>query len=144
MNVDAVAGVRRFNRIVTQRIGALDEEYLARGRPLGASRVLWEVANGSTDARALRARLGLDSGYLSRLLRSLEAEGLITVEPDPDDRRVRSVRLTKAGRVEHAALDDESDALAWSLLSPLDDGRRVELVGAMAAVERLLTAGLVE
>ncbi len=144
MDVRAVAGVRRFNRIVTQRIGALDDEYLARGRPLGASRVLWEVADGGSDVRALRARLGLDSGYLSRLLRSLEAEGLVTVAPDPGDRRVRSVRLTEAGRAEWVGLDEESDALAWSLLTPLDDGRRAQLLEAMATVERLLTAGLVE
>ena len=74
MESGAVEQVRRFNRIVTERIGALNEEYLARARPLGASRVLWEIGNGVDDVRALRARLDLDSGYLSRLLRSLEAE----------------------------------------------------------------------
>ena len=69
-----VARVRSFNRTVTQRVGALQDEYLARGRPLGASRVLWEIGEDGADVRSLRARLGLDSGYLSRLLRSLERE----------------------------------------------------------------------
>ena len=135
--------VRSFNRTVTQRIGVLQDEYLARGRPLGASRVLWEVGKAPVDVRALRARLDLDSGYLSRLLRSLEGEGLVVVEPDAADRRVRTVRLTDAGRAERAVIDRESDALAESLLAPLGDGQRERLVEAMAVVERLLTAGLV-
>ena len=135
--------VRSFNRTVTQRIGVLQDEYLARGRPLGASRVLWEVGKAPVDVRALRARLDLDSGYLSRLLRALEGEGLVAVEPGATDRRVRTVRLTDAGRAERAVLDRESDALAESLLAPLGDGQRERLVEAMAVVERLLTAGLV-
>jgi DNA-binding MarR family transcriptional regulator len=136
--------VRSFNRTVTQRIGALQDEYLARGRPLGASRVLWEVGEAPVDVRALRGRLDLDSGYLSRLLRSLESDGLIVVEPGATDRRVRTVRLTDAGRAEREVLDRESDALAASLLAPLGEAQRDRLVEAMAVVERLLTAGLVE
>ena len=143
MSGATIEQVRSFNRTVTQRIGVLQDEYLARGRPLGASRVLWEVGRAPVDVRALRARLDLDSGYLSRLLRSLEAEGLVVVEPDATDRRVRTVRLSDAGRAERAVLDRESDALAESLLAPLGDGQRERLVEAMAVVERLLTAGLV-
>jgi DNA-binding MarR family transcriptional regulator len=138
-----IASVRSFNRTVTERVGALQESFLARGRALGASRVLWEVGEG-TGVRELRARLGLDSGYLSRLLRSLEAEGLVTVASDPADRRVRQVRLTAAGRAERAILDERSDALAGSLLAPLSERQRTQLVEAMGTVERLLTAGLVE
>src|SRR5699024_70740 len=115
----ATQQVRAFNRTVTQRIGALQDEYLARGRPLGASRALWEVGEDPVDVRALRARLDLDSGYLSRLLRALEREGLVAVEPGARDRRVRTVRLTNTGRAERAVLDRESDALADSLLAPL-------------------------
>jgi DNA-binding MarR family transcriptional regulator/GNAT superfamily N-acetyltransferase len=140
----ATEQVRSFNRTVTQRIGVLQDEYLARGRPLGASRVLWEVGDDAVDVRALRARLELDSGYLSRLLRSLEREGLVVVEPGATDRRVRTVRLTDAGRAERAVLDRESDALAAALLAPLGDEQRERLVAAMAVVERLLTAGLVD
>ena len=143
MSAGTIEQVRSFNRTVTQRIGVLQDEYLARGRPLGAARVRWEVGKAPIDVRALRARLDLDSGYLSRLLRALEGEGLVAVEPGTTDRRVRTVRLTDAGRAERAVLDRESDALAESLLAPLGDGQRERLVEAMAVVERLLTAGLV-
>jgi DNA-binding MarR family transcriptional regulator len=139
----AIEHVRSFNRTVTERIGALQDEYLARGRPLGASRVLWEIGRDGTDLRALRARLDLDSGYLSRLVRGLERDGLVVVEPGEDDRRVRAVRLTDAGRAERAVLDERSDALARSFLAPLGPTQRERLLAAMADVERLLTAGLV-
>ncbi len=144
MTSDDVAQVRRFNRVVTERIGALNDEYLARARPLGASRVLWEVGNGATDARALRSTLQLDSGYLSRLLRSLEADELITVTPSAADARVRVVELTAAGRKEYELLDRNSDALAESMLTSLNQTQSSQLLDAMSTVTRLLTAGLVE
>jgi DNA-binding MarR family transcriptional regulator len=104
--------VRAFNRAVTQRVGALDDRYLARDRPLGEARVLWEIGEHGCDVRIMRARLELDSGYLSRLLRSLEAAGLITVRPSERDKRVRTARLTKKGRRERAVLERRSGALA--------------------------------
>src|SRR5690348_9382568 len=134
--------VRSFNRVVTQSIGALQDHYLSRKLPLGEARVLWEVGDGC-DVRELRARLGLDSGYSSRLLRSLETDGLVTVRPSPKDGRVRSVRLTAVGRRERDLLDQRSDELAHSLLEPLNDTQRERLVAAMAEVERLLTSSLV-
>jgi DNA-binding MarR family transcriptional regulator len=137
-----VAQVRRFNRLVTQRVGALDDSYLARDRPLGECRLLWEIGDGC-DVRDLRARLDLDSGYLSRLLRRLQADGLVELEPGASDRRVRTARLTAAGRRERAELDRRSDELAEALLAPLSAPRRERLVAAMAEVERLLTASLV-
>jgi DNA-binding MarR family transcriptional regulator/GNAT superfamily N-acetyltransferase len=142
--MDDVARVRSFNRTVTQRIGALRDAYLARGRPLGASRVLWEVGDGPTDLRSLRVRLDLDSGYLTRLVRTLEEAGLVAVAPDASDKRVRTVSLTRAGRAERELLDRRSDELASSFLAPLSDGHRARLVEAMGVVERLLTAGLVQ
>jgi len=75
MDEQATKRVRSFNRTVTQRIGALRGEYLAHGRPLGESRVLWEIGDDGTDVRALRTRLDLDSGYLSRVVQSLERDG---------------------------------------------------------------------
>jgi DNA-binding MarR family transcriptional regulator/GNAT superfamily N-acetyltransferase len=140
----ATRQVRSFNRSVTQRIGALQDEYLARGRPLGASRVLWEIGSDGTDLRVLRARLDLDSGYLSRLVRSLEQDGLVEVEAGTRDKRVRTARLTAAGRAERELLDRRSDELACSLLVALSDAERDRLVEAMGVVERLLTVGLVE
>ena len=144
MDPVATQRVRAFNRTVTQRIGALSEEYLARSRPLGTSRVLWEIGEEGLDVRSLRARLDLDSGYLSRLLRRLESDGLIVVEQSPDDGRARIAQLSRAGRIEWKLLDRRSDELAWSLLEPLDDEQRTRLVEAMGVVERLLASGLVE
>lgn len=142
--MDAIATVRAFNRTVTQRIGALDDAYLQRGRPLGASRVLWELGNDGADLRELRDRLGLDSGYLSRLLRTLEAEGLVTVEADPGDGRVRIARPTAAGRAELGELNRLSDDQARNLLDPLSARQRDALVAAMDTVRRLLLAGQIE
>lgn len=147
MSDTEIATVRSFNRTVTQRIGALYDEYLARGRPLGASRMLWEIDSGprgGTDIRSLRGRLDLDSGYLSRLLRRLEDEALVQLEPDPQDQRVRLVRLTPSGRRELKLLNTRSDDLARSLLDPLSARQRDQLAEAMTMVERLLTTGLVE
>ena len=141
--MDEVQQVRSFNRTVTERVGALMDSYLDLGRPLGASRLLWEV-DVAVDVRELRARLGLDSGYVSRLLRTLEGEGLVTVQAEGADRRRRTVALTAAGRAERARLDERSNALARSLLAPLSERQTTQLVDAMARVERLLTAGLVE
>jgi DNA-binding MarR family transcriptional regulator/GNAT superfamily N-acetyltransferase len=105
--------------------------------------VLWEIGEDGCDVRALRARLGLDSGYLSRLLRSLGEAGLVTVTPSAGDRRVRTARLTRKGRAERDLLDRRSDELARSFLEPLSERDRERLVAAMGEVERLLTAGLV-
>ena len=135
--------VRRFNRAVTQRTGALDEAFLSRGRPLGQARVLWEIGPDGSDVRDLRSRLDLDSGYLSRLLRSLEHDGLVTVEASEADGRIRTARLTAAGEAERAELDRLSDGAAASLLGPLTSGQRGRLVNAMAEVERLLTASAI-
>ena len=141
-----IAAVRRFNRTVTQRVGALDDEYMARGRPLAQARLLWEIGPDGAEVAALRARLGLDSGYLSRLLRSLEGDGLVTVGPAGragGDGRVRCAALTDAGRAEWTELDKRSDELASSILEPLGGHRRDRLVAAMAEVERLLMASMV-
>jgi DNA-binding MarR family transcriptional regulator len=97
MKQKQIARVRRFNRAVTQRIGALDDAYLCRGRSLGLSRLLWEIEPAGSEVRLLRARLGLDSGYLSRQLRRLEADRLVTTDPDDGDGRVRRVQLTRKG-----------------------------------------------
>jgi DNA-binding MarR family transcriptional regulator/GNAT superfamily N-acetyltransferase len=140
----AVGQVRSFNRLVTQRVGALNDHYLARERPLGEARLLWEIGVEGCDVRRLRARLDLDSGYLSRLLRSLEAAQLVTVGASEDDRRVRTVQLTPAGLAERDQLERRSDELARSFLEPLSELRRSRLVTAMAEVEQLLTAALVE
>jgi len=139
----AVTQVRAFNRTVAERIGALTDGFLGRSRPMGESRTLWEIGLGGAEVRELRARLGLDSGYMSRVLRSLEREGLITVEARPDDGRVRFARLTRAGRSERTVLDRRADQVAWGFLEPLTDHQRTKLMTSMAEVERLLRASQV-
>ena len=139
-----IDAVRRFNRTVTQRVGALEEAYLSRERPLGQARVLWEIGPGGSDLTSLRARLDLDSGYLSRLLRALERDGLVAVRPSDTDGRGRIASLTTAGRTEWSLLNDRSDGLARSILEPLSSRQREQLVSAMADVEQLLVASMVE
>ena len=139
-----VEEVRRFNRTVTQRAGALDDRFLARSRPMGEARVLWEIGTEGCEVRSLRARLGLDSGHASRLLRALEADDLVRVEASRSDRRVRVARLTPAGLSERSLLDERSNDLAASILAPLDRGQRDELVGAMRTVRRLVMAAAIE
>jgi DNA-binding MarR family transcriptional regulator/GNAT superfamily N-acetyltransferase len=136
--------VRRFNRVVTQRVGALEERFLDRNRPLGQSRLLWEIGADGSDVRSLRSRLDLDSGYLSRLLRALEKAGLVATDAHPGDARVRTVRLTAAGLAELDQLDRLSNAQAATLLEPLEERQRDRLVAAMREVERLLTAGRIQ
>lgn len=144
MTTDEVRAIRRFNRVVTERIGALNDQYLTRSRPLGASRVLWEISDDGTNVRDLRSRLSLDSGYLSRLLRKLEADGLVEVRRSEHDSRVRTARLTPDGTAERRLLDRRSDDLARSLIAPLTERQRSRLVEAASTVERLLTAALVQ
>jgi len=141
--MDMIEQVRRFNRTVTRRIGALDGLFLGRNRSLGASRVLFEIGTEGVQVRELRSRLGLDSGYMSRLLRSLEREGLIRTDPAPADARVRYAFLTAAGRKEVALLNRLSDKAAAAMLEPLSTQQRMALTSAMEAVERLLLASAV-
>ena len=96
---------------------------------------MWEIGLDGCEVRLLRSRMELDSGYLSRLLRALEAAGLIELSPSERDRRIRVARLTAAGRVERAALDERADAHARSLLAPLSSGQQERLVAAMRDVE---------
>ncbi len=138
MNPEQVAQVRRFNRLFTQRIGILTDGFLGRGRSLGASRVLFEIGPEGVELRALRARLGLDSGYLTRLVRSLGRSGLVRVRPLAADRRVRRAELTRAGLAERAAIDRLSDEGVATLLAPLTDSQQARLVAALTEARGLL------
>ena len=120
-----VATLRRFNRSFTQRIGVLDDSFLGSGRALGPARLLYEIGPGGAGVLELRARLGLDSGYVSRLLRQLESEGLVAVEADPAT-VVAATRLTESGLAEWHTLDRRSDELAERLVTPLSPRRRDE------------------
>jgi len=137
-----IALVRSFNRLVTLQVGALNDRYLGR-RPLGESRVLFEIGSDGATPRDLRARLGLDSGYLSRMIRSLQRDGLVETRPSPADGRTKRLCLTETGRSEIAELDRISDQLAESALEPLTDEQRSRLLAAQAEVRRLLAISMV-
>lgn len=117
MTPDPIARMRRFNRAVTQALGALDTSFLGRGRPLGSARVLNAIGHGMTEISAIRAYLGLDSGLMSRLLRGLEAEGLIETVEDRMDARRRTAQLTPAGAAEFAAYETLSNEQAKHFLA---------------------------
>ena len=143
MDQAQIQQVRSFNRAVTRRVGALSDDYLSRGRPLGESRLLFEIGRSGADLRDLRERLSLDSGYLSRMLRSLEAQGLVDSQRAAGDGRVRRAVLTRKGLREFDALDRRSQDFATSLLASLGAAQRERMVAAMAEVERLMRAAAV-
>ena len=144
MDEGQLQSVRRFNRLVTQRVGALEVDYLRRGRPLAEARLLFEIGADGADVRGLRRKLGLDSGYLSRLLQSLSAQELIAIAKGEEDGRRRRVSLTRKGSAERAAYDRLSDNLAASMLDPLDGSQQNRLLAAMGEVERLIRAASVK
>jgi DNA-binding MarR family transcriptional regulator/GNAT superfamily N-acetyltransferase len=144
MDTSLVERVRSFNRTMTERVGVLNDHFLGRNHPLREARLLWEIGEEGASIRELRRRLGLDSAYVSRLLRSLEKQGLIVVRTSEHDGRVRLVQLTEAGLRERTELDQRADAFARSLLEPLSESQRVKLGAAVAQVERLLIASMVQ
>src|SRR4051812_12144475 len=134
--------VRAFNRLVTRQVGALSDRYLGH-LPLGEARVLFEIrAAGGATPRDIRARLGLDSGYLSRVLASLKRHGFVREVPNPADRRTKRLELTQTGRAEQAKLDRASDELAASTLEPLSAEQRERLLRAEDEVRRLLALSM--
>jgi DNA-binding MarR family transcriptional regulator/N-acetylglutamate synthase-like GNAT family acetyltransferase len=141
---ERVAQIRSFNRTVTRRVGVLDSSFLGGGLPLGHARLLFEIGGGVTEIRQLRQVLDLDSGYVSRILRSLERRGLLTTAAAGEDARVRVARLTAAGRAKLEELERRSEEGARSWLQPLTRSQQDRLLSAMAEVERWLRASEVE
>lgn len=137
VSTEDVAALRRFNRYFTRRIGALDEHYLGQDRPLGEARLLFEIGEG-VSLRELRSRLGLDAGYVSRMAKTLEAQGMVRISVHPEDNRLRMVEPTPAGRTEVKEQNRRADALAAGLLSGLTAEQRTDLTGALATTRRLL------
>lgn len=143
MGTPVVNQVRVFNRTYTQHIGLLDESFLGSGRSLGLSRLLFEIGKDGADVLDLRTRLGLDSGYVSRMLRQLADEGLVTVEQHDTDGRRRTVTLTRAGMAEWERLDRESQQAASDLVTPLTQTQREELASALRTANRLLAVATI-
>jgi DNA-binding MarR family transcriptional regulator/N-acetylglutamate synthase-like GNAT family acetyltransferase len=142
VEVDAgrrVAAVRRFNRFYTKRIGVLHEGLLQSPFPLTEARVLYELAEREgVTATELGRELGLDAGYLSRILRRFGERGLIRRTPSQADGRQHHLWLTERGRAEFAPLDQASRAEVGAMLAELGEARQEALLEAMDTLERLL------
>jgi DNA-binding MarR family transcriptional regulator/N-acetylglutamate synthase-like GNAT family acetyltransferase len=135
-----VGSVRRFNRFWTRQIGVLREEYLESPFSLTEVRVLYELANrGESTASELGEELGLDAGYLSRILRGFEKHDLIHKRPSETDGRRRLLRLTERGREAFAPLDARSRNDIGAMLGGMSTAEQERLVGAMQTIERLLS-----
>ncbi|MGW6790197.1 GNAT family N-acetyltransferase [Streptomyces chartreusis] len=137
VSTDHVTALRRFNRYFTRRIGVLDDHYLGQDRPLGEARLLFEIGDGMS-LRELRSRLGLDAGYLSRMAKALQAQGMVTLSAHPEDSRLRMIEPTAAGRVEVKEQNRRANLVAAGLLDGLSEPQRAELAGALATAQRLL------
>src|SRR5580698_152836 len=125
---------RGFNRFYTGAIGILTDRYLGQARPLGEARLLFEIGAEGAAVQDLRRMLDLDAGYLSRLLHSLQDQGLVQVRSQPADHRARIAELTVAGRAELTDLDERAGVVATGLLTPLTSQQREELIAALDLV----------
>ncbi len=131
-----VAAVRRFNRFYTRQIGILDEGYLHSPFSLAEARVLYELAHhGQTTASEIGSQLGLDAGYLSRILRGFEQRGLIEKQPSPTDGRQSLLRITEVGQAEFATINARSHDEIAALLGALPPDDQGRLVAAMDLIE---------
>lgn len=141
---DPTRRFRRFARAVTSEVGALEESFLDRGRPLGMARMLNAIGRGWCEVSALRDYLGLDSGLISRMLRELERGALITTGPHPTDGRRRVVALTPGGRREFDAYERLSNERAEAFLERCPDRdamlRALDLVANVMGRERIFVA----
>ncbi|HEU5254643.1 MAG TPA: helix-turn-helix domain-containing GNAT family N-acetyltransferase [Vicinamibacterales bacterium] len=143
MDAKAVRQIRSFNRTVAERIGAVNDRFLHQRRPMNESRLIWEIGLKGEELRTLRMRLGLDSGYLTRVMGSLAKQGLVRVRLAKEDGRVRFAHLTKRGLRVRTELDGRSDELALQILDVLTEKQREQLTSAMRQVERLLEASMI-
>ena len=137
---DTIDAIRRFNRFYTNRIGVLDEHLLKSRFSLAEARLLYELAHrDGPSAAALAGDLGLDRGYLSRMLHKLETVGLIARAPVAGDGRRSRIDLTEAGREAQAPLEDQSNHAVAAMLAPLGPHDRTRLVAALSTVRSLLS-----
>lgn len=142
MSVNAIDRIRRFQRAFTSEVGVLDASFLGRGRPLGPARVLNAVGRGITEVSDIRVYLKLDSGLMSRLLRGLEKDGLIVIEPSTEDSRRRLVSLTELGQQEYAAYEKLSDDRAKQIIERHSNPEKllaaVDIIAAAFGRERVI------
>jgi DNA-binding MarR family transcriptional regulator/GNAT superfamily N-acetyltransferase len=136
---EQVAAVRAFNRFYTRKLGVLDQQLLKSPYSLSEARVLYELAHREDlSAKEIGTELGLDAGYLSRIVQSFDEAGLITRKPLASDRRQHRLALTAKGRQAFAKLERSSQDDIAAMLAELPRGSSERLIGAMATIERLL------
>src|SRR4249919_1868308 len=134
-----VAAVRAFNRFYTRKLGVLDQQLLKSPFSLSEARVLYELATrDDLSAKEIGAELGLDAGYLSRIIQNFNESGLITRKPLPSDRRQYRLALTAKGRQAFAKLECTSQDDVAAMLAALPRAGSQRLIGAMAEIKRLL------
>ena len=139
MDDERIAAVRAFNRFYTSRIGVLRQGLLKTRWTLGEARVIYELAQRDPlPVAELREQLGIDAGYLSRVLAQLERAGCVKLDVARDDRRRRLARLTARGRRAFATLDRRSAEETRALLAALGEADQRRLVGAMATIRDVL------
>jgi DNA-binding MarR family transcriptional regulator/predicted GNAT family acetyltransferase len=137
-----IQGVRRFNRFFTRQIRVLQEGLLHSPYPLTDARIIFELGTRSNlTASELCNELGLDAGYLSRVLNKLEKENLIKKVRSEEDRRQRLIRLTVRGQNAFSLLDSRSNDEVSKMLSGLSESEQILLIDAMHAIESILTRG---
>src|ERR1700738_4715863 len=138
---EQISGVRAFNRFYTRKLGGLDQQLLKSPFSLSEARVLYELAHrDDVSAKEIGTELGLDAGYLSRIVQNFDEKGLITRKPLASDRRQYLLSLTAKGRQAFAKLDRSSHDEVAAMLAALPRGDGQRLITAMAAIERLLGA----
>jgi DNA-binding MarR family transcriptional regulator/N-acetylglutamate synthase-like GNAT family acetyltransferase len=136
---DRIAAVRAFNRFYTRKLGVLDQQLLKSPFSLSEARVLYELAHREDlAAKEIGIELGLDAGYLSRIIQNFDENGLLTRKPLPSDRRQYRLSLTAKGRQAFAKLERTTHDDVSAMLTALPPGAGERLVGAMATIERLL------
>src|SRR5580704_16927296 len=136
-----ISAVRAFNRFYTRKLGVLDQQLLKSPFSLSEARVLYELAQrGNVAAKEVGIELGLDPGYLSRIIQKFDEDGLITRKALPSDRRQFQLGLTAKGRQAFAKLERSSRDDVAAMLAALPPGGAARLTAAMGAIERLLGA----
>ncbi|MDP3693254.1 helix-turn-helix domain-containing GNAT family N-acetyltransferase [Bradyrhizobium sp.] len=136
---DQISAVRAFNRFYTRKLGVLDQQLLKSPFSLSEARVLYELAHREdAAAKDIGIELGLDPGYLSRIVQKFDEDGLITRKPLASDRRQFRLALTAKGRQTFARLERSMEDEVGAMLASLRHGDSDRLIAAMAAIERLL------
>jgi len=140
-NDHRVSAIRAFNRFYTRKLGVLDQQLLKSPFSLSEARVLYELAHrDDAAAKQIGIELGLDPGYLSRIVQKFDEDGLITRKPLASDRRQYRLALTAKGRQTFARLERSMKDEVGAMLAALRHGDSDRLVAAMATIERLLGA----